>query len=140
MKLSAYFTLEELTATSVRGINNTPPPDVIEVIKNTAYIMDEVRTFLGHPVLVTSGYRCPRLNEIVGGSPNSAHMTGHAVDFICPGYGSPLYVARVLTQSGIKFDQMIREYGWVHLSFAPTMRGEVLTKRSVSAPYEKGIA
>lgn len=139
MKLSTYFTLAELTVTQVRGIDNTPPAEVLGALKDLAYHLDEVRTFLGHPVIVTSGYRCPRLNEIVGGSPNSAHMTGMAADFICPSYGAPLYVARVLVQSGIKFDQLILEYGWVHLSIDPKMRGQCLTKRSASADYEKGI-
>ena len=139
MKLSTYFTLAELCTTQVRGIDNTPPAEVMDALKDTARNMDEVRTFLGHPVIVTSGYRCPRLNEIIGGSPNSAHMSGRAVDFICPGYGNPMYVARVLSQSGIKFDQLIREYGWVHISFDIRLRGECLTKRSASAEYEKGI-
>lgn len=141
MKLSTYFTLAELSTTQVRGIDNTPPAEVMDALKDLAFHMDKVRTFFGHAVLVISGYRCQRLNEIIGGSPNSAHMAGQAADFICPvyGYGSPLYVARALSQSGIKFDQLIKEYGWVHISFAPAMRGQCLTKRSASADYEKGI-
>jgi putative chitinase len=139
MKISTYFTIDELTVTQVRGIDNTPPPEVVDALKDLAHRLDDVRTFLHNPVIVTSGYRCPRLNEIVGGSPNSAHMAGHAADFICPGYGPPLYAARVLVQSGIKFDQLILEYGWVHMSFDPKMRGQVLTKRSASTDYEKGI-
>lgn len=139
MKLSEHFSLEEMTATSVRGVDNTPIASVVLALKDTAERMEAVRTLLGHPVVVTSGYRSALVNKVVGGVSNSAHISGHAVDFICPEFGSPYDVARAVRDSGIKYDQLIREYGWVHLSFDPAMRGDVLTKNSASAPYEKGL-
>lgn len=139
MKLSEHFSLEELTATSVRGPDNTPMPSIVSVLKDTASRMEGVRSLLGHPIVVTSGYRSPLVNKVVGGVPNSAHLLGRAVDFICPEFGTPYDVARAIKGSGIQFDQLIREYGWVHISFDPQMRGDVLTKASASTPYEKGL-
>lgn len=137
MKLSEHFSLEELTITSVRA-DNTPPPDIIAALTDTAHRMEEVRALLGKPIHVNSGYRSKRVNEIVGGSLHSAHMTGHAVDFICPSFGTPLQVCLAISHSGIEFDQIIEENGaWTHISFAIPMRRQVLTK--AGAGYAAGL-
>ncbi len=78
------------------------------------------------------------MNAAVGGAENSAHMTGHACDFICPGFGTPLEVCRKLQASGIRFDQVIQEGTWTHISFAPTMRGQILTK-AANGGYTTGL-
>lgn len=139
MNLSAHFTLEELTATSHREIDNTPPETVMQALHDTAEHMEGVRALLGQPIHVNSGYRCLVLNQAVGGSIASAHMTGHAVDFICPGFGAPLEVCRKLQAAGIAFDQVIQEGTWVHISFDPKMRRQVLTK-AAHGGYTTGLA
>lgn len=122
MKLSEYFAYSELTVSETaarRGIPNKPSARELENLKATALRMDEIRRRLGKPVLVTSGYRSPEVNAAVGGSRTSAHCRGLAVDFTCPGYGSPLEVARAIAAMGIEFDQLIHEFGsWVHIGFA----------------------
>lgn len=131
MKLSKYFTLEEMvqsqTATR-RGLDNTPPEDIKTNLALTCNLADEVRELLGAPILVSSGYRSPAVNAAVGGSQRSAHMRGYAIDFICPGFGTPEAIVNAVYKSKIDFDQIIMEGTWVHLSFAPTMRREALTK------------
>lgn len=140
MQLSPNFSLEEFTVSQTASrlsIDNTPPPAVLERLKTTASRMELVRAFLGKPILVSSGYRSPPLNKAVHGAANSAHVQGWAVDFICPGYGTPLVVCRALARSGQEFDQVIEEGTWVHISFDPQMRGEVLTMRD--GVYRKGL-
>ena len=128
--LSAHFALEELSCTSHREIPNDPPPDVLAELRHTASRMERVRALLGSKAIsVSSGYRCPRLNRLVGGARNSAHLSGHAVDFNCYAFGPPLAVCKAIAASSLMFDQMIEEGTWVHLSFAPAMRRQVLTKR-----------
>lgn len=142
MQLSPHFSYEEMTVTQVRGLDNTPPEEALEALRDTAMRMEAVRQVLtNQPIIVHSGYRSEDVNRIVGGVPNSAHTSGHAIDFVCPQFGTPLEVARALeaATASVKFDQLIREYGWVHISFAPAMRGEVLTKVSAEAPYERGL-
>jgi Peptidase M15 len=139
MKLSEHFTLEELVITDIRDFDNTPSPAIAEVLGETAERMEAVRTLLGHAIIVRSGYRSPEVNTAVGGVPDSAHLTGHAVDFICPEFGTPFEVAKAIHDSSIDFDQLIREYGWVHISFDPRMRNESLTKVSSAASYQEGI-
>jgi putative chitinase len=145
MKLSPHFSLDELTrsSTAVRlSIDQTPPPAVLKALIETAGHMELVRALLGHPVRVNSGYRSKELNKAVGGSAKSAHVTGHAVDFTCPEYGTPKEVVRFLASCpNIQFDQLIYEGTWVHISFAPTLRREVLTAHfgPGGATYTQGV-
>jgi len=136
-RLSPHFTLAELTisATAARkGVSNKPTAAALAVLRRTAQRMEEVRALLGgRPIVVTSGYRSDAVNRLVGGSKTSAHMTGHAVDFTCPGFGTPAQVAAHLARHLEGFDQIIEEFGqWVHIGFGPGLRGQLLTARKVA--------
>jgi len=127
MNLSSHFTLDEFTTsqTAARlGLDNTPPPEVMPALLKTAQGMEAVCVRLGGaPISVSSGYRSPAVNKAVGGSANSQHTKGEAVDFICPRFGSPADVAAALRGSGIEYDQLILEFGrWVHISFSDKPR------------------
>lgn len=140
--LTRHFSLEEFTSSTVaanKGIDNAPPPNVLQNLRLMAQRLETVRSLLVQPIVITSGYRSQRLNAAVGGAPTSAHLTGWAADFVAPKFGSPYRCATAIAKSGIKFDQLILEYGWVHISFDPRMRGQCLTKRSASAPYGLGL-
>ena len=139
-KLTAHFALEELACTQHREFDNTPPPDVVETLRATAASMEGIRSLLGNRVIsVSSGYRCRALNRAVGGARTSAHLTGHAVDFNCYGFGEPLAVCRAVAGSNLAFDQLIEEGRWVHVSFDPRLRRQVLTRRD-GGDYGLGLA
>ena len=108
-QLSAHFALGgSIAATQHREFDNAPPPDVVATLRATAAQMEAVRRLLGDRVIsVSSGYRSRALNRAVGGARTSAHLTGHAVDFNCYGFGDPIAVCRVLAASDIAFDQLI---------------------------------
>lgn len=130
MKLSDHFSVEELerSATALeRGIDNTAPQDVLANLTVLAEGLERVRTLLGHPLHINSGYRCPELNAAVHGSATSAHMEGYAADFTCEAFGSPLAIVHQIVASGMPFDQCIQEGTWVHISYAPELRQRVMT-------------
>jgi zinc D-Ala-D-Ala carboxypeptidase len=130
MQLTEHFGLEELTNSDVAerlGIDNTPSLDTVARLTTLAMGLEKVRAFLGGPLLISSGYRCPALNKAVGGARNSAHLDGYAADFVCPSFGSAFAVARAISRSGIPVDQCISEGSWVHVSFDPRLRGQMLT-------------
>jgi zinc D-Ala-D-Ala carboxypeptidase len=125
--LTPHFTLEELTDSQTaarKGIHNVPPDgsQERENLQRTAEMMEKVRTILGgKPILISSGYRSPKVNAAVGGSKTSAHMSGLAVDFSCPGFGTPLAICRKLEphMGELGVDQLIHEYNtWVHLGLS----------------------
>ena len=126
--MTPHFTLEEMTVTQVRGWDNTPSPEVETALLATATQLEFVRTLLDKPITINSGYRSIKVNEVVGGAPNSAHIKGNAVDFICPKFGTPLEICIAIEKSPLMFDQLIQEGTWVHLSFAPASRRNVITK------------
>jgi zinc D-Ala-D-Ala carboxypeptidase len=136
--LTVHFTLEEMTFTQVRGVDNSCPGAMMASLLDTAQRMEQVRELLQHPIIVTSGYRCGLVNRIVGGAVASDHLLAKACDFISPGFGSPLAVCLAIRSSELPFDQLILEESWVHLGFASKMRREVLTKRANSG-YVAGL-
>ena len=82
--MAIYFTVKEMTKSQTAKlyhIDNTPTEVVIENLKKVMYILDMVRVHIGKPILINSGYRCQKLNEIVGGVQNSMHTKGLAADF-----------------------------------------------------------
>ena len=136
MKLSEHFDLSEFTAsdTAARlGIDNTPSDIPLYFLHKLAQTMEEVRSLLGKPIHITSGYRCPALNAAVGSKPSSSHVQGMACDFRCPEFGTILDVIHAIQKSNIDFDQLILEFfdgganGWVHIGIAPAMRKQLLT-------------
>lgn len=142
MRLTPHFDLAEFTVSQTaarKGLDNNPPPDILDNIATvTAPGMERVRAALRKPILISSGYRSPKVNRAVGGSKTSAHMAGFAVDFICPGFGTPLDVCRAILVAGLKFDQLIEEGTWVHISFDPRARQMVLTK--AGSGFVRGLA
>jgi len=147
MRLSEHFSLEELTASEVAaraGIDNSPSAETMQNLLRLAVRLELVRAALGNnPLHVTSGYRSPRLNQMVGGSKNSMHMQGLAADILCPAFGPPLEVCRAIAKSGIAADQIIHEFGrWCHVGLAPeghAARNELLTIANVVTGYELGL-
>jgi hypothetical protein len=142
-RLSSYYTLARLTHSDTareRGIDNTPPPELLPNLRRLARGLDRVRRLLGHPLEITSGYRCPELNAAVGGAPRSQHAQGLAADFTCPGFGPPLAVARAIRDSAIEYDQCIYEYAeWLHISFSAAPRRRTLTIYSAAEGYLDGL-
>lgn len=150
MNLTDHFTLEEFVRSETAdklGIDNTPDLETITRLTITAQHLEEVRVALhGLPITISSGYRCPALNKAVGGVFYSAHTQGWAADILCPAFGTPHDVIKQIIAYGIKFDQCIIEsshdVSWVHISFAPTMRQQIMTASGEAGAmaYTSGIA
>lgn len=122
MNLSPNFTLAEMTrseAAARRGIDNVPPPELIENLRQLCVnVLEPVRAHFARPVIVTSGYRSPAVNSAIGGSGTSQHCQGEAADFTVQGV-SNIEVCRWL-EKHITYDQLIYEFGesgWVHCSW-----------------------
>lgn len=141
MNLSPHFTLEEATysETAIRlGISNQPSEKQLENMKVAAAQLEAVRAVSG-PLRVNSWLRLPEVNVAVGGSKVSSHMDGWAIDCSSTTL-TPYQLCQLVKKAGIKFDQMIHEYGrWMHISFAPEMRQQELTIFRPEGKYKPGI-
>ena len=141
MNLSEHFTLEEATysETAIRmGINNQPNEQQLANMTTAAEKLEEVRNVTG-ALRVNSWLRLPDVNVAVGGSKVSSHMDGWAIDCSSSAH-TPYALCQLVIKAGIKFDQMIHEYGrWMHISFAPEMRQQELTIYKPEGKYKLGI-
>ncbi len=84
--LTPHFALQEFIRSATahkHGIANNPPPEAVENLKLLCrHTLEPLREALGLPVVITSGYRCKALNNIIAHHSNrSQHMKGQAADF-----------------------------------------------------------
>ena len=144
--LSEHFSLDEFTASQEatrHGINNKPSEKVVENLRMLAALLEQVRELLGgNSIRISSGYRSLALNRHIGSNDTSAHIRGWAADFTCPSFGTPIDVAKKIAESNLKFDQLIFEGTWVHISCDPQNRRQLLTARFKDGHtyYTTGIA
>jgi hypothetical protein len=132
-RLSRHFRLRELIASptadehgiEIRVVGNSPVYRRLVALVDC--VLEPLRRELGRPVYVTSGYRPPKLNELVGGAPDSQHTSGEAAD-IGVDRLSPYEVAEAIQRLDLPVDQCIYEFGrWVHVSYGTRQRREYLT-------------
>lgn len=118
-----YFTISELlrsdTAIAARlwnGASAEAERNMVSLVEN---ILDPLRIAWGRPILVTSGYRCPAVNKLVGGVDTSQHLKGEAADISAINPEDNRALARLAVELGLHFDQLINEknWSWVHISY-----------------------
>jgi uncharacterized protein YcbK (DUF882 family) len=116
-QLSEHFSLEELTHTDHREFDNTPDADSLSNLNRLASFLEQVKTVLGgKPVMINSAFRCKQVNDAVGSKDTSQHRIGCAADIRVPGM-TPDEVVQTIRDSGIGYDQLIREFNsWTHVS------------------------
>ena len=121
-KLDEFITSP--TALSL-GIDNLPDfEEVAHLEELVSTILQPLRTALGYPLIVTSGYRCKALNNAVGGVSDSAHQYGYAADIqIKDMVRFPIFLMEAenwLRENNVAFDQSIIEQSrvarWWHIA------------------------
>jgi hypothetical protein len=129
VSLSKYATLDECSRSvtaSRLGIDNNPPLEVRDNLREIcSKVFDPCREFVGGPLAIASGYRCPKLNKAVGGSKTSEHMLGQALDIDCDTFGGKTNAELFyFIKDNLDFNQLIWEFGtdknpeWVHVSYS----------------------
>lgn len=131
MNLTTHFTLEELTHTDHRELENTPNETELANIKRLAEFLEGVKTVLGgKPIMVNSAFRSKAVNDAVGSKDTSQHRVGCAADLRVPGM-TPDEVVRAVIASDLGYDQIIREFDrWTHIS-VPNVAGGTPRKQAL---------
>lgn len=129
--LSRFFTYGEAIRSDAADrlhLDNTPGPrELANLEVLCGEVMDRVRVKFGRPIRPTSMYRAPGVNQAVGGSATSQHMSGQACDFEIAGMDNLAIARAIAADESIPFDQLILEFyvpgvpssGWVHISHDP---------------------
>lgn len=111
-----YFSITEFLCSSVADkyqVSNIPgDEELLAVLNNIKALVDNVldplRAMIGRPIIITSGYRCQRVNELVGGSKTSQHLSGKAADIHVQEYTpQQMDVVYQTIQMCYDFDQLI---------------------------------
>ena len=115
--MTEHFTLEELTHTDHRELENIPNETELANIQRLAEFLETVKTVLGgKPIMVNSAFRSKAVNDAVGSKDTSQHRIGCAADIRVPGM-TPDQVVRAVIASDLGYDQVIREFDrWTHIS------------------------
>ena len=124
-RLSPHFTLGELTKTSVKGVDNTPPHAAVLNLKNLCVWLEALREEYNRrygedsslvsgpsrmvtpptgtrpqqsslPIIINSGFRSEAVNKAIGGVAGSNHLTGCAVDIHVDGVEQAMRYAVIL--------------------------------------------
>jgi hypothetical protein len=139
--LTPHFTLEELTHTDHRELDNTPTErekciingqevfvNAVANLPRLADFLEQLKVILsGKPIMINSGFRSEAVNNSVGSSNKSDHRRGCAADIRVPGM-TPDEVTRAIIASNLPYQQVIREFDrWTHVAIT-TNEGDVPMK------------
>ena len=150
--LTPHFTLQEMTESLTakkHGIANVPPPEAVENLRKLCIgTLEPLREKLKQPVVITSGFRCQQLNEIiVHASRKSQHMSGQAADFHLghTDFTDDTDKRRkrliqafrlIITDESIDFDQLILYPNFIHVSYVSKERNRrKITKANGQGTY-----
>ena len=124
MKFTENFSLHELTfspTATKKGIHNKPTAEHTENLRLLCEkVLQPVRDHINSTVTVSSGYRSPELNSLIGGSKTSQHCFGNAADVQVEERNHEIFS---FIKEKLDFDQLIWEFGtdaepsWVHVSY-----------------------
>jgi zinc D-Ala-D-Ala carboxypeptidase len=124
--ISYIDSVKSATATA-KGIENVPSDTHLVAMRDVAkHCFEPIRNHFKVPIGIRSFYRCPDLNKAVGGSKNSDHMKGAAIDMDADIYGR-ITNKQIFDYAydNLDYDQLIGEghdkatgtWKWVHISW-----------------------
>ena len=132
-QITPYFWWHEFTCNGClpggvhEGVECEMPISVIRNLGNVVrLVLYPARFWLGVPIIIVSGYRCPLHNRAVGGAKTSQHVLGTAVDFRIPGFEAEevyrWFDAHMKNVSQVGPGGMGKYGVFTHLDIRPTSR------------------
>ena len=127
MKISDHISMKEALRSNTAqrlGIDSMPDNETLVTMQVTAqHIFEPLRNHFNEPIYISSFYRSPELNKAIGGSTNSQHCKGEAIDIddVYSKASNADFFNYI--KDKLEFDQLIWEFGddenpaWVHVSY-----------------------
>lgn len=115
------FSISELVYSKIaakNNINNMPDVNSLDnMLELIFYCLQPIRDLINKPMIITSGFRSKKLNDLIQGQKKSHHIIGCAADFVIYGL-EPSIIIDIIKKSDISFNQLINEHDkWVHVSY-----------------------
>lgn len=133
IQFTPHFKLSEFVSSATatkQGIENNPSPEAVENLRLLSiHTLEPLREALGLPIVITSGYRCKALNDLIAHhSQRSQHMKGQAADLLVQGSKFQVQGASprellikafktIITSPEIDYDQLIIYPTFIHVSY-----------------------
>ena len=144
MIISDHISFKEFTASNTAqrlGIENKPGAYEVKNARDLAYhVFEPLRKWAGGPIRINSFFRSPELNKAIGGSKNSQHCYGQAMDLDdTHGFKTNAEMFNYI-KDNLEYDQLIWEFGtdenpdWVHVSYVGPGKNR---KRNLKASRNK---
>ena len=125
--ISEHISYKEATHSNTalrRNLDNTPNDEQLKCMEEVAEnLFEPLREWVGGPIKVNSFFRGKPVNTAIGGSRNSQHMKGQAID-IDDTFGHKTNAEMYhYIKDNLDFDQLIWEFGtdknpnWLHISW-----------------------
>jgi hypothetical protein len=153
MKISKHVSFKESiksnTATRL-GIDNTPGDYELSNMELIAEkVFEPLRAWVGGPVKINSFYRNKELNLAIGGSQQSQHCEGRAIDLDDTFRHKTNAEMYNYIKENLNFDQLIWEFGssknpdWVHVSYVSEDQNRnrclIAYKENGKTKYKKAV-
>jgi zinc D-Ala-D-Ala carboxypeptidase len=126
-KISEHISYKEAVTsnTALRlGLDNTPGPEQLKCMHEIGRdLFEPLREWVGGPIKITSMFRGEPVNTAIGGSKNSQHMKGQALDLDDTFKHKTNAEMFHYIKDNLIFDQLIWEFGdddnpnWIHVSY-----------------------
>lgn len=146
MQLTTNFRLSEFEKSDTANYhaidNSVKDPAIISRISLLCKkVLQPFREYLRSPVIISSGYRCRQLNEMVGGVETSQHCSGQAADIVPPYYGGWMCRDIAWLICNCSFDQLIVYPTFIHVSYVglSSNRRNLLFSDGVDIEYKTRI-
>lgn len=140
MQLTTNFFLEEFThsdtAESLKIDNVPDSEETLRLLNLCTHVLETLRFSFATPIKIDSGFRCEKLNQAVGGVPDSQHRLGEASDIVIEGY-EPEQIIHRLIELKLDFDEAIAEHDvtqgthWTHVSYTTRKPNRRLPSRAI---------
>ena len=117
IRLSAHFKLIEFLNLQKYADNMPTMQAVVNLTYGCYMLLEPARKVVG-PIIINSGFRCSRVNALVGGVNNSQHLLGQAAD-IRPKDARQFQRLIEFLKAHDLTDQLLTGNGWLHISWNP---------------------
>jgi hypothetical protein len=122
-RLSANFTMGEYLASPTATANKiteqfNPPLRILNNIRKINKTVQEARDKFGKPIAIGSGYRCDRLNALVGGARNSEHKDALGIDARTHNYTESEIIELIEIFIGLGVKRIGLAQTFIHIGFS----------------------